>query len=388
MMMLALIVMCASNAFAGEIYNRTGLKINKNGSYSWWLGYDYDESSKTATLKGLYYEYQFTKWSDVEYKQATIVPGADLEITIPATIDVDGTSYAVTAIGEEAFTRKVTSITYNSLKQITKVDFSQATNLKTIGKNAFRYLTEVSGAVNLPYGVTSIGETAFYNSDFTSVDIPETVMTIGSDAFKKMDYLENVTLHWYVIPSGVNGNFLEDCAYLDECSINYPVYVPLISQEWYTKFFTNYDKKLVGSKSYAVVAYYDAKFVKKNVTSCTLGDGNWSTVCFDRPMKVPAGVTVYAITEVDTAAYSGQEEGGDQEGTGTLELVASEGDALYAGAYLLNCSDVKSVAKCGAETASAARFYEVSDGKKQASGNWLSGNIMQIPTAPLALLMA
>ncbi len=62
-----------------------------------------------------------------------------------------------------------------------------------IGANAFNYCTKIS-TVNIPYGVKSIGFSAFYESSLTYVSIPESVTTIGMHSFRSCKILQNVTI--------------------------------------------------------------------------------------------------------------------------------------------------------------------------------------------------
>lgn len=62
------------------------------------------------------------------------------------------------------------------------------TGLNTIGYSAFYYCTNLQ-SVNLPEGVTSIGDYAFSFSKLTSITIPEGVTNIGEGAFDGCDNL-------------------------------------------------------------------------------------------------------------------------------------------------------------------------------------------------------
>src|SRR5574344_1428129 len=98
-------------------------------------------------------------------------------ITIPATVTPAGesTTYNVTSIEDDAF--------YNTA--ITSLDLSGATNLKTIGIEAFYSCSSLTGDITIPANVTSIGDNAFYNTAITSLDLSRAtnLQTIGALAF-------------------------------------------------------------------------------------------------------------------------------------------------------------------------------------------------------------
>lgn len=86
------------------------------------------------------------------------------EIVVPASVTYKGKSFAVTAIGNEAFS-------------------------KCFGINA----------MTIPSTVTSIGDEAFFGCGFSSIIIPESVTTIGNNAFFICNHLKSVR-----IPSGID----------------------------------------------------------------------------------------------------------------------------------------------------------------------------------------
>ncbi len=88
-------------------------------------------------------------------------PNASGDITILSEINVDGTTYPVTSIGDQVF--------YNCTK-----------------------LTSIT----IPESVTSIGDQVFYNcTKLTSITIPEGVTSIGDQAFYNNETLRNITIN-------------------------------------------------------------------------------------------------------------------------------------------------------------------------------------------------
>ena len=78
------------------------------------------------------------------------------EIVIPASIEFEGATYSVTSIGANAF--------YNCSSLI---------------------------SVTIPNSVTTIGEEAFSQSGLSSITIPNSVVTIGKYAFNQTPWLNN-----------------------------------------------------------------------------------------------------------------------------------------------------------------------------------------------------
>ena len=80
-----------------------------------------------------------------------------------------------------------------------------------------------SGSVSIPeyvdygstYRVTGIGEDAFYNSYITSVDIPNSVESIGDNAFYNCRYLNSITIPYSVTSIGFWAfSYCEDLTYI------------------------------------------------------------------------------------------------------------------------------------------------------------------------------
>lgn len=138
------------------------------------LTYTLNDANKTATVSS--------------YDDST----QDGVIDIPDTVTSGGQSYKVTAIGEYAF---------NPFRTITKVSsvFIPAT-VTSIGRFAFRcckFLATVTFAEGSQ--LKSIGVSAFSGTDsahpiFKEIQIPDSVETIGTNAFHNCQDLESITL--------------------------------------------------------------------------------------------------------------------------------------------------------------------------------------------------
>lgn len=112
------------------------------------------------------------------------------EVTIPASITVDGTEYPVTEWGECDLSRVQKLVIEMPLTEIPGNRFYNHKNLKsvtlpatltTIGDYAF-YNTRIS-SVEFPKALTSIGSYAFANSSLNFLNVPAEVTAVGSHAF-------------------------------------------------------------------------------------------------------------------------------------------------------------------------------------------------------------
>lgn len=174
----------------------------------------YDFSAVCTTGQTLYYNINkdgetvsITYENDDDDEAATaynVAPTGDL--TIPATVINDGTTYTVVSIGNYAFA---------DCSELTSV--SLPNSITTIGEDAFRKCTGLT-TMTIPNSVTEIWEGAFEDcsgltsvslpnqldeidwytfsgcSALTSIDIPATVTYIGDEAFFGCTNLTEITL--------------------------------------------------------------------------------------------------------------------------------------------------------------------------------------------------
>ncbi len=181
------------------------------------LYYNITSSTAPYTVEVTYQQ----AWSSDNYKGLTTV-------TIPASVTYNGTTYAVTSIGDRAFLQcnNITSVTIpNTVTSIGNSAFQSCTNLTsisipntvTIGEGAFDntawYNSQPDGVVyinnmlynykgTMPAGTTivvqegtvSIPNNAFYDcTGLTSITIPSSITSIGQYAFYGCTGLNSVT---------------------------------------------------------------------------------------------------------------------------------------------------------------------------------------------------
>lgn len=103
------------------------------------------------------------------------------EVTIPATVVINGKTLQVTAIGNSAF---------ESCGNLLKITLPEG--LERIGNNAFT----MAGLSNiaLPSSLKTIGKGAFWNCQIQTMVVPEGVTTIGESAFVNMYNLVKLEL--------------------------------------------------------------------------------------------------------------------------------------------------------------------------------------------------
>ena len=121
------------------------------------------------------------KKKEVEYKEPANKKAKT--ISIPATVKIDGVTYKVTKIDDNAFKNN---------KTVTKV--TVGSNIKTIGKNAFSGATKLK-TVKIGKNVTEIGANAFKGcSSLTSVTLPSKATKIGANAFNGCKKLKTIKI--------------------------------------------------------------------------------------------------------------------------------------------------------------------------------------------------
>ena len=103
----------------------------------------------------------------------------EVDVVIPEQIEVDGKTYTVTSIADNAFPYPMTGI-------------SMPSTIKRIGRAAFQYLPLRS--IEWPSSLEVIEEDAFLGSELERVTLPEGLKEIGEQAFDDCNKLTEVNL--------------------------------------------------------------------------------------------------------------------------------------------------------------------------------------------------
>ncbi len=141
----------------------------------------YPENANYSSIDGILYNKDVTK--------LICCPGAKISVTIPNS---------VTSIGDYAFSR------CSSLESVTIPD-----SVTSIGDYAFSRCSSLA-SVTIPNSVTSIGNYAFSRcSSLESVTIPNSVTSIGSSPFYGCSKLKNIDVY----PENANYSSIDGILY-------------------------------------------------------------------------------------------------------------------------------------------------------------------------------
>ncbi|MCI5730301.1 MAG: leucine-rich repeat domain-containing protein, partial [Eubacterium sp.] len=138
------------------------------------------------------------KVTDVKKKEVECKGPANKKaktVSIPATVKMNGVTYKVTKIADNAFKNN---------KTVTKV--TVGSNIKTIGKNAFSGATKLK-TVKIGKNVTKISDKAFYKcTSLTKITIPSKVKKIGKQTFYGCTKLKTITIKTTKLTRGKVGS--------------------------------------------------------------------------------------------------------------------------------------------------------------------------------------
>ena len=111
--------------------------------------------------------------------------GTGTTVKVPRSFTTkDGTSYTVTAIGDGVFANHGISSTLSS------VDLPDS--IQTIGHAAFHGCTSLH-KITLPEGLTTVGNAAFAMAGLTEVTLPKSLKKVGKTAFASVPAINTVT---------------------------------------------------------------------------------------------------------------------------------------------------------------------------------------------------
>ena len=133
--------------------------------------------AQTVILDGI----EYTVNADGQVATVTGYTGEPVDVVIPATVNIEGMNYPVTAIGNEAFSGCYT------LQNITLPE-----GLQSISEWAFSNCSALQ-SITLPGSLRTIDRFAFSYTSLQSITIPENVESIGTRAFQYCDALQSIT---------------------------------------------------------------------------------------------------------------------------------------------------------------------------------------------------
>ena len=195
--------------------------------------------------------YKVTK-SDLEKGTVTYVAPTDAKattVTIPATVEIDGVEYSVTAIEKNAFKKN------KNLKTVTI-----GKNVKTIGANAFYNCTKLK-TVTFGSNVTAIGDKAFYKcTALTKISLPSKVKTIGKSAFEGCKKVTSVTIGKSVAKIGAKAFY--GCSKIKTLTIKS---TKLTTKKIGSKAFTKTPKTMTVKVPKKKFTAYKSMLIKKGV---------------------------------------------------------------------------------------------------------------------------
>ncbi len=138
-------------------------------------------------INGVFYNVISTSEVEVTYKGSSyneFYNEYNGSVVIPSLVEYGGFTYSVTSIGDNAF----------SSCDLTSIEIPNS--VTTIGDYAFVYCSSLT-SIQIPNSVTSIGEWALgYCSSLTSIEIGNSVTSIGNNAFAYCESLTNIVVDY------------------------------------------------------------------------------------------------------------------------------------------------------------------------------------------------
>ena len=242
-------------------------------------------------------------------------------IILPETIQNDGPTYTLTAIGDYAFSGCIdltsTLTIPNSVTTIGKFAFCECigftgnlvipnsvttigehsfyccyglqgsltigNSVTTIGGNAFAGCNGFTGSLTIPDSVTTIGNFAFFlcNHLWGQLTIPNSVISIGHSAFRECNNLSEIMMLGTTPPSVGDDSFPSRYP-----SYYPPIYVPYESLNDYKTAWSSYQSRIY-------------PWLQKSIEGYGEDSGNWHFIASPRV----ANITPTAVAKMITGAY-------------------------------------------------------------------------------------
>lgn len=285
-------------------------------------------------------------------------------INVPSSVEYNGKTYSVVRIGDDAFHwRSLRSITLpNSIKSIGSSAFGECTYLTEmtlpnsvteIDENAFMGCTRLK-KITLPNTLTYIPRQMLSSCDeLSSITIPSSVTTIGSSAFSNCISLKSIALpeglkkieEWaFCNCSGISsieisasvteiGNFaFLDCSSLKTIT-NYATTPQAISDETFYGTANPTVHVIVGCKAaYQAADYWKTMTIFDDILVphiLNVSKAGYATLYLAYNVTIPAGVKVYAGTDVTNGFLNLKQLSGTVPANTGVLVQASEGKYTF-----------------------------------------------------------
>lgn len=211
--------------------------------------------------------------------QLTKVSSQDAELKIPETVEYEGVTYTVTSVNlslsaYSSSTGKISIVTVPKTveeivrlkgSKLTSIQFAEGSRLKTIGNGAFS--SNKFETISLPESVETIGAEAFRScSKLTAIDIPDNVTTIKAYTFDGCTALTDIKL-----PSTLT--VIENRAFYSSSSMQRAIVLPASLTS-------------IGSSAFSYAEIHPTGSVPPTLESGAFGTG--VTVVIDDPSLVMA----------------------------------------------------------------------------------------------------
>ena len=255
-------------------------------------------------------------------------------LTIPPVYVFEENKYKITAIGEKAFYR-CNSITKN---------ITLPNTIKSIGNNAFYECTALEN-LTLGNATETIGQYAFYNcNSLNNITIPDNVTSIGNYTFSGCSSLINITIPDNVTTIGAYA--FQNCSSLT--NINIPDNVTSIGQYAFSvcSSLTNINipdnVTTIGQYAFSVCSSLTNINIPDNVT--TIGQYAFNN-CTSLELILPNNINIgtNAFYGVKNLTYNFLDNYTSSKGWGAYGITLADGITTIPHSAFYNCSTLRTI---------------------------------------------
>ena len=343
-------------------------------------------SNFTAAIAGHDCSFEITEGNNVTIKglanadDKTSVTSLD----IPATIEYNGTTYTITAIGEDAFascTALNTVTIPNTVEEIGEHAFYNSSlksihipaTVKSIGQYTFLYCRSLSSVTfDENCQVTEIKTQTFSTTSLTTITLPKSVTSIEYTAFEDNSNLQSITLLGDNVKLDDNNDLGQ--ALNANLANGTNIYVPAESLETYKSkyyYLTSRFKASQGAMTNftATIAEYEYSFEitednKVTIKGLANADDKTSVTSLEIPKTVTYEDTEYTITAIGKSAF---------QDCSALTSITIPNTVETIGEWALNCHALKSLT------------FEEGSNLKTISGMAIYGTALTTITIPASV---